>query len=134
MRRAHRAFDRALQARLAPHGISTGHWYYLRVLWERGAVSQRELSERVNVAENTAAATIAAMAEDGLVERTRDPLDRRRRIVRATARAERLREALMPLARGVNEAAAAGIGEAELDAFVATLGRLTANLGGIGEG
>lgn len=129
MRRAHRAFDRALQARLAPHGISTAHWYYLRVLWEEGGLGQRELSERVNVAENTTTAMIAAMAADGLVVRTRDPADRRRRIVTLTPKGEALR-ALLPCAEEVNAAAGAGLSGAELDAFFAVLERMTANLAG----
>ena len=48
---------RALQARLAAHGVSFGHWTFLRILWERDGLTQRELSaeagepgERLHVA------------------------------------------------------------------------------------
>jgi hypothetical protein len=68
-RRAHRAFDRLLEAFLKPHGLKTGYWYYLRVLWIEDGVSQKRLSEMNNVTENTTTAIIGAMARDGLVER-----------------------------------------------------------------
>ncbi|MFX8633184.1 hypothetical protein ABTM26_19550, partial [Acinetobacter baumannii] len=41
---ATRALVRALQARLARHGVSFGHWSFLRILWERDGLTQRELS------------------------------------------------------------------------------------------
>ena len=34
IKHAIRALDRALQVRLADHGVSIGHWVFLRALWE----------------------------------------------------------------------------------------------------
>ena len=42
---AWRAFVRALQTRLAAHGVPFGHWTFLRVLWEEDGITQRALSE-----------------------------------------------------------------------------------------
>ena len=36
MRDLNRAIQRHLQARLQPHGVAPGAWYFLRVLWEEG--------------------------------------------------------------------------------------------------
>src|SRR3989449_11632334 len=41
---AWRGFVRALQWHLAAHGVSFGHWTFLRILWERDGLTQRELS------------------------------------------------------------------------------------------
>ncbi len=39
-----RSFLRSLQVRLAVHGVTLGHWTFLRILWERDGLTQRELS------------------------------------------------------------------------------------------
>lgn len=41
---AMRSLQRALQARLARHGVAPGHWDFLRVLWQHDGLTQRELS------------------------------------------------------------------------------------------
>jgi len=41
---AMRGLHRALQTRLAQHGVQPGHWVFLRVLWLRDGLTQRELS------------------------------------------------------------------------------------------
>ena len=49
VRDAGRAYTRALQLRLADHGVPFGHWTFLRILWETDGLTQRELSERAGV-------------------------------------------------------------------------------------
>ena len=34
VRETHRALSRSLQARIGPHGITVGMWFFLRALWE----------------------------------------------------------------------------------------------------
>jgi hypothetical protein len=46
VRDANRAFQRLLERRISPHGVTRGQWYFLRVLWEEDGLSQRELSAR----------------------------------------------------------------------------------------
>lgn len=128
VRRAHRAFDRALQRRLAPHGIAPGFWYYLRALWDEDGLTQRELSDRTGVAENTTTAMIAAMMKDGLVTRTRAVDDKRKWRVALTPRGWSLREALFPYAAEVNDLAVADIGPADRELFLDLIERMTANL------
>src|SRR5215468_5504772 len=50
---AFRAFSRALEVRTAPHGVSSGQWRFLRVLWQEEGMTQRELSQRVGMREPT---------------------------------------------------------------------------------
>src|SRR5688572_1485998 len=48
---ATRALLRALQMRLTAHSVSLGHWTFLRILWEKDGLTQKELSERAGVME-----------------------------------------------------------------------------------
>ena len=59
---AARALLRALQLRLTAHGVSLGHWTFLRILWEKDGITQRELSEQAGVMEPT---TTSALKRDG---------------------------------------------------------------------
>lgn len=128
VRRAHRAFDRLLNSLLMRHGLKTGYWYYLRVLWIDDHLTQKRLSELNNVAENTTTAMIAAMVRDGLVTRQRDPKDKRSLIVSLTPKAAALRETLLPYVQQVNSIAAEGIGEEQLAICLDVIQRMSANL------
>jgi DNA-binding MarR family transcriptional regulator len=128
VRRAHRAFDRLLHAFLMPHGIKTGFWYFLRVLWARDGQTQRELSVANNVTENTTAAMINGMMKEGLVTRLRDPEDKRKWIVTLTPHGSQLRHELLPYAKKVNEIAVQGIAKSDLAVCLSVLKRMSANL------
>jgi len=60
-----RACVRALQLRLAQHGVSFGHWAFLRILWDNDGLTQRELSVRAGVREPTTFAALGAMEAQG---------------------------------------------------------------------
>jgi predicted dehydrogenase len=55
---ATRAFVRALQVRLAEHGVSFGHWTFLRILWERDGLTQKQLSDEAGVIDELYAAVV----------------------------------------------------------------------------
>lgn len=128
VRRTHRAFTRALQARIAPHGVSIGMWYFLRVLWQEDGISQRELSQRVGMMEPTTASALTNMERKGFVRRLRNRTDRRIVNVFLTERGRALRGELLPLAAAVNEAALRGVSADELGRLRALLGKLQAGL------
>ena len=128
VRRTHRAFTRALQARIAPHGVSIGMWYFLRVLWQEDWISQRELSQRVGMMEPTTASALTNMERKGFVRRLRNRTDRRIVNVFLTERGRALRGELLPLAAAVNEAALRGVSADELGRLRALLGKLQAGL------
>src|SRR5262249_41688439 len=77
VRQTHRALTRALQARIAPHGVSIGMWFFLRALWQEDGISQRELSQRVGMMEPTTASALNNMERKGFVRRVRNRTDRR---------------------------------------------------------
>jgi DNA-binding MarR family transcriptional regulator len=128
VRDAHRAFQRLLETRIAPFGVTRGQWYFLRVLWDKDGLSQRELSERVGMMAPPTVVALRGMEEAGLVRRVRSLDDRRRVQVWLTAKAKRLRAKMLPVARVINEQAGAGIGSKELVAFRTVISRMTANL------
>ena len=119
---ASRAFSRSLQLRLAAHGVSLGHWVFLRILWQRdaagakGALTKRELSIEAGVMEPTTFVALRAMAALGHVVLEQAPDNRKNVYVSLTAQGRALEKTLVPLAREVNRVALAGIDDAEVAA------------------
>jgi DNA-binding MarR family transcriptional regulator len=133
VRDAHRAFQRLLERRIAPHGVTRGQWYFLRVLWTRDGLSQRELSERVGMMEPTTVIALRSMEKAGLIRRVRSTDDRRVTHVRLTAKAKRMRDGLLQLARGINAQADEGISAEDIAVFRRVIARMTANLDKVGQ-
>lgn len=106
-----RLFGRALQARIAEHGVSVGQWPFLLALWDEDGLSQRELSRRIHIEEPTTARTLDRMERDGLVERVRNARDRRQINIFLTDRGIQLRDELIPYALEVNGRATHGLSE-----------------------
>src|SRR6202795_3758405 len=103
VRDAHRAFQRLLERRIAAYGVSRGQWYFLRVLWNADGLSQRELSARVGMMEPTTVIALRSMEKTGLIRRVRSTDDKRISHVRLTPKAQRLRNELLALARGITQ-------------------------------
>ena len=70
---ATRGLTRSLQRRLADHSVSFGHWTFLRILWDRDGLTQRELAERAGLMEPTAFTALVAMEKLGYVDRVPAP-------------------------------------------------------------
>jgi DNA-binding MarR family transcriptional regulator len=128
VRDANRAFQRLLEKRIASYGVARGQWYFLRVLWNEDGLSQRELSARVGTMEPTTVIALRTMEKSGLIRRVRSTDDRRRSHVWLTPKAQRLRTELLTLARGITDAAEAGVTPDELAMFRTVISRMTANL------
>lgn len=130
VRDVHRSFSRALQTRIAAHGVSMGQWFFLRALWAEDGLTQRELSQRVGMMEPTTVTALNGMERHGLVQRVRNPHDRRKVNIFLTAKGQALREPLLDCAAEINELAVQGIGERELAGALDVLRRVAGNLGG----
>ena len=102
---ATRALLRALQMRLTAHDVSLGHWTFLRILWEKDGLTQRELSEQAGVMEPTTFSAVNAMEKLGYVVRRQMPDSRRKVYVYLTPKGRLLKEKLVPLAEDVNRVA-----------------------------
>lgn len=125
---ATRAFLRALQVRIARHSVSLGHWTFLRVLWERDGLTQRELSELVGVMEPTTFSALKAMQRLGYVKRRRMAGNKKKIFVFLTAKGRALKGKLVPLAENVNEVAVRGVPAADITLVRQTLLTILENL------
>jgi DNA-binding MarR family transcriptional regulator len=128
VRDAHRAFQRLLEKRISPFGVTRGQWYFLRVLWTEDGLSQRELSARVGMMEPTTVIALRSMEKAGLIRRVRSKDDRRRTHVWLTPKAKRMRSRLLAIARGINDDSEQGIDQREIEVMRRVLARMTANL------
>ena len=128
VRDAHRAFQRLLERRIAPFGVTRGQWYFLRMLWITDGLSQRELSARVGMMEPTTVIALRSMEKSGLIRRVRGDDDRRKVRVFLTAKAKRLRGELLGVARTITDEAEEGIAPRDLAAFRRIVARMTENL------
>ncbi|MGO9392443.1 MarR family winged helix-turn-helix transcriptional regulator [Rhodoblastus sp.] len=102
-----RLFSRALEKRLAAHGVALGPFPILLLLWEQEGLTQTEIARRLDFEQPTISNTLKRMERDGLIEFAPDPTSRKRILVRLTEKAKALRLALTGEAEAVNQAASA---------------------------
>jgi DNA-binding MarR family transcriptional regulator len=114
IRTTHRAMQRFLQFKIAPHGITLGMWYFLRALWHEDGLTQRELSNRAGTMEPTTLSAILIMEKKGLVRRVRNPDDRRKWHIHLTPKGRALKSKLVPLAREVVDTAVQNLARGEV--------------------
>jgi DNA-binding MarR family transcriptional regulator len=130
---AFRAFSRALETRTLKHGVSSGQWRFLRVLWQEDGLTQRELSRRVGLREPTTVIALKGMERAGLILRAKSVSDRRKAHVYLTPEARALQPILMPAVAEVNAMAVAGLTEAEVTLLRRALTQVGRNLAGEGD-
>ena len=128
VRDAAKGLMRALQMRLAEHGVSFGHWTFLRILWEQDGLTQRALSELAGVMEPTTFSALKAMERLSLVTRRRVGNDRKKVYVFLTPKGRQLKSRLVPLAEDVNAIAMRGVKAADIAVTRAVLLALIENL------
>jgi DNA-binding MarR family transcriptional regulator len=125
---ATRGLVRALQMRLAEHAVSFGHWVFLRILWERDGLTQRELSAQAGLMEPTTFSALKAMEKLGYIVRKQQPDSRRKVYVFLTPKGRALKAKLVPLAESVNEIAVRGVAPGDIAATRRTLLAMIENL------
>jgi MarR family transcriptional regulator, organic hydroperoxide resistance regulator len=125
---ATRGLVRALSVRLAEAGVSFGHWTFLRILWERDGLTQRELSEEAGVMEPTTFSALKSMEDLGYVARRQMPENRKNVYVFLTPHGRALKEKLVPLAEEVNRVAMRGVAPEDAAAMRRALALMLQNL------
>ncbi|MEA3193856.1 MAG: MarR family transcriptional regulator, organic hydroperoxide resistance regulator [Betaproteobacteria bacterium] len=105
-----------------------GHWTFLRILWERDGLTQRELSTEAGVTEPSTFAAIRAMDKQGYVKRRQVADNRKNVYVHLTAKGRALEAKLVPLAEQVNKRAVKGVTSAEVRAARQVLLTVIGNL------
>ena len=134
VRDARRGLSRCLQMRLVEHGVASGHWTFLRILWVREGLTQRELSELAGVMEPTAFAALHAMEKLGYITRQRRPDNRKNIYVYLTDEGRAMRDKLVPLAEEINGLAVEGLTPEEVAIIRKGLHLMIQNLANYEEG
>jgi MarR family transcriptional regulator for hemolysin len=133
-RTVYRLYDAQGQKLLDKEGVSVAHWFYLRVLAERGEMNQLELSKRVGIASTTAVPALDSMEKRNLVQRTRDPKDRRKYYVSLQDEGRRLVDELLPEVAEMISASLEGISAKDLRVFWKVMHRIEDNLTQMSQG
>ena len=128
LRDASRLVLRDTATMLEPYGVTVPQYFVLRELWQEPGATQRELAQRVGVAEPAMVATLDALETLGLVVRERSTRDRRKTHVTLTERGSALRATLLGHASDVLERALAGLSDTEIVLVRHVLQRMKANL------
>ena len=123
-------YTRNLQNAIAPYGILIGQYHFLRVLWEKDEITQRELAATVGMKESTTFTALAGMEKQGLLTRKRDSDDRRKMTVKLTDKGRGLKPKLIPIAKAVNDRPLTGLTPEQVSDLKAMLEILRNNLAG----
>lgn len=111
-----RVFLRSLQVRLETKGVQLGHWTFLRILWQRDGLTQRELSQEAGLVEPTTLVALRVMENLGYITRERMEGNRKNIYVHLTPAGKALKRSLIPMAEEVNAMAMQGLSEADIEA------------------
>jgi DNA-binding MarR family transcriptional regulator len=125
-----RAFDR----KAATLGVTRAQWRVLAHLGRESGQRQVELADRMDIEPITLCRIVDRLEEAGLVDRRRDPSDRRAWQLYLTPAAEPLLERLHALADQLQEEAFAGLGESTVSAMRVALAQVRSNLNSVPKG
>jgi DNA-binding MarR family transcriptional regulator len=116
--------NRLVAEGLARLGVRRNHYALLTTLDEAGPGSQAALSDCSAVDRGDMVATIDELVEQGLVDRTPDPTDRRRNVVTITAAGRRTLRKLDRLIAGIQDQWLAALSVDEREQLVELLSRV----------
>lgn len=128
IRTTHRVIQRYLQAKIEPHGVTLGMWYFLRVLWNEEGLTQRELSGIVGTMEPTTLSALRAMERSGFIRRQRSRDDGRKINIYLTDKGRALEKKLLPIAKQVLNDAGKGMTEAGRRSLLRSLAKIQHNI------
>jgi len=127
-----RLLHNALATRLKAAGIdmTSEQWGAIIILLNEGAMSQRQLGERLHLEKSSVSRLTNGLEKRGWIERTKDPNDSRQRLVTATPKALDTAERCATIARAIHEEAQRGMNDEEKLASRSLLSRIIKNLEG----
>ncbi|WP_346939003.1 MarR family transcriptional regulator [uncultured Clostridium sp.] len=114
--------------RLQEHGTTRVQWIALFYIGKAGEISQKELSDYMDIKESSMVRLIDRMEKEELVERRKDSEDRRISKIILTDRGKFLKEELMPIGQEFQNDVVKGISKENLEVFKEVLQRMTYNI------
>lgn len=129
-----RLLRRRFDERARSSGASVAQWRVLKTLHRHPGLNQGQLAEHLEVEPITACRMIDRLEESGLVERRRDPADRRAWRIHLTEKASPMLDDLQELAGVFMEETLQGLSPAAREQLAATLDAIRDNLNNLQEG
>jgi len=123
-----RLMRRRFDERARKSGATGPQWRTLKILERHEGLNQGQLAELLEVEPITCCRMIDRLEEAGLVERRRDPADRRAWRIYLTEKARPVLAELHEIASAMIETALRGLGAAERDALIASLNVIRSNM------
>lgn len=118
----------AFGRRLKDTGITRVQWIALYYLKTKGTISQRDLSNLMNVKDSSAGRLIDRLERDGYIERERNDVDRRVVRVMLTEKGEKLISGLLHIGIKFNDDLLEGIDDQELIIYDKVLNKMISNM------
>lgn len=119
---------RRFDERARKSGATGAQWRTLKVLERNEGLNQGKLAEHLEVEPITLCRMVDRLEESGLVERRRDPADRRAWQIFLTDKARPILDDLRNIGSGVIEEALDGFSARQRDEFIGSLNAIRANL------
>lgn len=110
------------------NGVTVSQWRYLRELWEEDALAIGDLTRRVGRQGPTTVVAVQLLEKAGLVTVAKSAEDRRKSVVRLTARGKKSAQTMSPLISDVNERVMAGLSADEIRTFKRLIVRIQRTL------
>jgi DNA-binding MarR family transcriptional regulator len=129
-----RLLRRRFDERARASGASVAQWRVLKLLERSPGLNQGQIAEAIEVEPITCCRMIDRLEESGLVERRRDPSDRRAWRIHLTEKSSPILAELHMLAGELIEGALQGLSTAQRDELTATLETIRSNLSHVTEG
>ncbi len=107
-------------------GVSVPEWRLIAVIAETDGLSQQQIGVRTRMDKVTVSRAAIALAGRGFVTRTPHPQDGRSNILALSDAGRELYRAIAPRALKLEREIFGALGDEELEAFSATLARITA--------
>ena len=123
-----KAVSRAFEQELVAAGGSQPTWLILLALKQQDWPTQQDLAGAVGIEGPTLTHHLDGLDKAGLIERARDPNDRRAVRVELSEAGHKLFKRLAKAAIGFDQQLRAGLSDEELDEFRRVLGHLRANV------
>ena len=127
---ANRVMNREFSDRITRHGVTLGLWPFLRALWERDGLTQRELSEQVRMKGPITVAAVNKLEERGLVNREENRNDARKINVFLTPDERKVYRKVIPEVEAVNRQCLDALSEQEQAEFKSMIRRVRNTLTG----
>lgn len=123
-----RLMRRRFDERARSSGATGPQWRTLKILERREGLNQGQLAELLEVEPITCCRMIDRLEEAGLVERRRDPNDRRAWLIFLTDKARPVLDELHGIARDMIEQALHGLDAHQRDTLIESLNTIRSNI------